>query len=325
VRAIVVSRPGGPEVLVTRDVPAPEPGPGEIRVRVRAFGINRADLLQRRGLYPAPPDAPQDIPGLEFAGDVDRAGPHAAFRPGDRVMGIASGGTYAEQVVVPSGFAVPIPPGLSYPVAAAVPEAFVTAHDALRRADVGSGSWVLVHAIGSGVGVATLQLAGAWGAHVIGTSRTIEKLARARALGLDVACEAGSRDFVALTREATGGAGADAVIDLVGGAQVARSLEALRERGCLVLVGLTGGRTAEIDLGLVLRRRLRLEGTMLRARAPSEKAAAVAAFADDVLPLLASGAIRPVVDRVFPFDAVAEAHRTMEASATFGKLVVEVP
>lgn len=324
-RAVVVSRPGGPEVLVTREVPAPEPGPGAIRVRVRAFGVNRADVLQRRGLYPAPADAPQDIPGLEFAGDVDRAGPGAAFRPGDRVMGIAGGGTYAEQVVVPGALAVPIPAGLPYPVAAAVPEAFVTAHDALRRAGVETGSWVLVHAVGSGVGVATLQLAAAWGARVIGTSRTAGKLARARALGLDVACLAGSQDFVALTRDVTGGAGADAVIDLVGGAQLSRSLEALRERGCLVLVGLTGGRTAEVDLGLVLRRRLRLEGTVLRARSPAEKAAAVAAFAGDVLPLIATGAIRPVVDRVFPFDAVVEAHRAMEANDTFGKLVVEVP
>jgi NADPH:quinone reductase-like Zn-dependent oxidoreductase len=175
------------------------------------------------------------------------------------------------------------------------------------------------------VGIATLQLAGAWGAHVIGTSRTAGKLARARALGLAVGCHAGTQDFVAMTREATGGAGADAAIDLVGGTQVSRTLEALRERGRLVLVGLTGGTTAELDLSLLLRRRLRLEGTVLRARSRAEKAAAVSAFAGDVLPLLASGAIRPVVDRVFPFDAIAEAHRLMEANATFGKLVVEVP
>jgi putative PIG3 family NAD(P)H quinone oxidoreductase len=324
-RAIVVSRPGGPEVLVTRDVPIPEPGPGEIRVRVRAFGVNRADLLQRRGHYPAPPDAPADIPGLEFAGEVDRAGPGAAFPSRARVMGIAGGGTYAQHVVVPDGFAVPIPAGLTWPVAAAVPEAFVTAHDALCRGDVRSGAWVLVHAIGSGVGIATLQLAGAWGAHVIGTSRTAGKLVRARALGLELGCHVDTQDFVAMTREVTGGAGADAAIDLVGGTQVSRTLAALRERGRLVLVGLTGGTTAELDLGLVLRRRLRLEGTVLRARSRTEKAAAVSAFAGDVLPLLASGAIRPVVDRVFPFDAIAEAHRLMEANATFGKLVVEVP
>jgi putative PIG3 family NAD(P)H quinone oxidoreductase len=324
-RAVVVSRPGPPEVLTIRDVPVPRPGPGEIRVRVRAFGINRADLLQRRGLYPAPADAPPDIPGLEFAGEVDHADPGAAFHAGDRVMGIAGGGTYAEYVVVPGSHAVRIPAGLAFPVAAAVPEAFVTAHDALRRGDVGTGTWVLVHAVGSGVGIAALQVAAAWGAHVIGTSRTPDKLVRARALGLDVGCHAGTQDFVAMTRKATGGEGADAAIDLVGGAQLPRTLEALRERGRLVLVGLTGGATAELDLSLVLRRRLRVEGTVLRARSRTEKAAAVAAFADDVLPLLASGAIRPVVDRVFPLDAIADAHRTMEANATFGKLVVEMP
>jgi NADPH:quinone reductase-like Zn-dependent oxidoreductase len=228
-------------------------------------------------------------------------------------------------VVVPDGFAVPIPAGLTWPVAAAVPEAFVTAHDALCRGDVRSGAWVLVHAIGSGVGIATLQLAGAWGAHVIGTSRTAEKLARARALGLEVGCHAGTQDFVAMTREATGGGGADAAIDLVGGSTLPRTLEALRERGRLVLVGLTGGATATLDLAVFLRRRLRIEGTVLRARSRAEKAAAVAAFAADVLPLLASGAVRPVIHRVFPFAEVAEAHRVMEANLNFGKLVVEVP
>lgn len=323
-RAVVVERPGGPEALVLRDVPIPEPGAGEIRVRVRAFGVNRADLLQRRGLYPAPSDAPPDIPGLEFAGEVDQAGPGAALRPGERVMGIAGGGTYAEQVVVPAGCAVPIPPDVSFTVAAAVPEAFVTAHDALRRAEVGAGAWVLVHAIGSGVGVATLQLAVAWGVHVIGTSRTAHKLARAQPLGLAVGCQTESGDFVAVTRQATGGVGADAAIDLVGGSALPRTLEALRERGRLVLVGLTGGATATLDLAVVLRRRLRLEGTVLRARPRAEKAAAVAGFAADVVPLLASGAIRPVIDRVFPFAAVAEAHRAMEANLNFGKLVVEV-
>jgi NADPH:quinone reductase len=324
-RAVVVERPGGPEVLAVRDVPIPDPGPGEIRVRVRAFGINRADVLQRRGHYPAPPDAPQDIPGLEFAGEVDRAGPGAAFPTGARVMGIAGGGCYAEHVVVPDGFAVPVPAGLPFTVAAAVPEAFVTAHDALWRGKVGGGTWVLVHAVGSGVGVAVLQLARARGARVIGTSRTADKLARAQGLGLDIGCHVPEQDFVALTREATGGGGADAAIDLVGGSQVPRTLAALRERGRLVLVGLTGGSTAEIDLAVVLRRRLRMEGTVLRARSRDEKAAAVAAFGRDVLPLLASGAIRPVIDRVVPFTAVAEAHRVMETNLTFGKLVVEVP
>jgi len=323
-RAIVVARPGGPDVLEIRDVATPEPGPGEIRVAVRAFGINRADLLQRRGHYPAPPDAPADIPGLEFAGEIDAVGDGVAFRRGERVMGIAGGGTYAEQVVVPAGHAVAIPATIPFPVAAAIPEAFVTAHDALVRADVQAGTWLLVHAIGSGVGIAALQLAAAWGARVIGTSRTADKLLRARTLGLQIGCDVTVEDFVARTKDATDGIGADAALDLVGGPQVARTLEALRERGRLVLIGLTAGRTAELDLGLVLRRRLRLEGTVLRARSREGKTAAVSAFAADVLPLLASGAIRPVLHQVFPFARVPDAHRVMEANANFGKLVVEV-
>jgi len=324
-RAIVVARPGGPDVLVARDVPVPVPGAGEILVRVRAFGINRADLLQRRGHYPAPPDAPADIPGLEFAGEVADVGDGVALDRGVRVMGIAGGGTYAEQVVVPAAQAVPIPSSLPYPLAAAVPEAFVTAHDALVRAGTGAGSWVLIHAVGSGVGIAVVQLASAWGAHVLGTSRTSAKIDRARAFGLDVGCRLPADDFVTAAREATGGVGVDAALDLVGGPQFPRTLEALRDRGRLILIGLTGGGSAELDLGIVLRRRLRIEGTVLRTRSRSEKGAAVAAFATDVLPLLASGAVRPVVHHVFPFTDVQEAHRIMEANANFGKLVVEVP
>jgi len=324
-RAIVVAHPGGPEALEPRDVPTPEPGPGEIRVRVRAFGVNRADLLQRRGGYPAPAEAPADIPGLEFAGTIDAVGRGVERVMGERVMGIAGGGTYAEQVVVPAGYAVRIPDTLSDAEAAAVPEVFVTAHDAFRRAGVEAGSWLLVHAIGSGVGVAALQLATAWGAKVIGTTRTAEKLARARALGLAVGCHVPDDDFVAAARDATDGEGVDAALDLVGGPQVARTLDALRVQGRLILIGLTAGRTAELDLGRLLGRRLRLEGTVLRARSRDEKCAAVAGFAADVLPLLGRGAIRPVIHRVFPLARVADAHREMEANANFGKLIVEVP
>ena len=324
-RAVVISRPGDPDVLVVRDVPVPEPGPGAIRVRVRAFGVNRADLLQRRGRYPAPGGAPQDIPGLEFAGEVEvvGGGPQQ-WAVGDRVMGIAGGGTYAEYVVVPASHAVRVPAGLTDVEAGAVPEAFVTAHDALRRAGLRAGEWLLVHAVGSGVGVAALQLARAMGARVIGTSRTPDKLARAGALGLDVPVLTPKEDFVDATLEATAGAGAAVALDLVGGGQFPRTLEALGERGRLVLVGLTAGASAEIDLSVILRRRLRIEGTVLRPRSAAEKAQAVAGFAADVLPLLERGALRPVIHAVLPFSAVAEAHRIMEANANFGKLVVEV-
>lgn len=323
-RAVIITRPGDPSVLELREVPVPAPGPGEIRVRVHAFGVNRADLLQRRGHYPAPPDSPADIPGLEFAGTVEVVGPDGAFGVGERVMGIAGGGTYAECVVVPDGQAVRIPDHMADTTAAAIPEAFITAHDALRRAEVQAGQWVLVHAVGSGVGLATLQLARALGARVIGTSRTADKLARAARLGLDVGLDTSAVDLGQAVRAATSGAGVNAVVDLVGGTLFPRTLECLASQGRLVLVGLTAGRTAELDLGVVLTHRLRIEGTVLRSRSRAEKAAAVAAFAAEVLPLLARETVQPVIHAVLPFAEVAEAHRLLEANATFGKVVVEV-
>jgi NADPH2:quinone reductase len=324
VRAVVVTRPGDPDVLELREVPRPEPGPREIRARVRAFGINRADLLQRRGRYSPPPGSPADILGLEFAGTVSALGAHASrFAIGDRVMGLAGGGTYAEEVAVPEGHVVSVPPGLDLVAAAAVPEAFVTAHDALRRADVREGHWVLIHAVASGVGLAVLQLAHAWGARCVGTSRTPAKLQRARELGLDVAIDTSVRPFKDAVLHATDG-GVHAVIDLIGGPAFSDTVATLRPQGRLVLVGLTAGARAELDLGLVLRNRLRIEGTVLRPRTLEEKTAAVAAFDREVFPLLASGAVRPIIDTVLPLDRVAEAHRAMEANANVGKIVVEV-
>lgn len=315
-RAVLIARPGGPEVLELRDVPTPLPADGQVRVRVRAFGINRADLLQRRGLYPAPPDASQNIPGLEFAGEEERSG--------RRVMGIVGGGAYAEYVIVPANQLLPIPAGLSFAEAAAVPEAFLTAFDALERLAVGAGEWVLVHAVGSGVGTAAVQLIRARGARSIGTSRTPAKLARARALGLDHGADPTAPDFVATVRRITEG-GAHAALDLIGGPRFPVTLEALRERGRLVLVGLTAGARADVDLSLILRRRLRIEGTALRTRGASEKAALAAAFHEAVLPLFERGALRPVLDRIMPLERVAEAHAYMESNAGFGKIVVEVP
>ena len=323
-RAYVVIGGGG---LSLRDVPLPVPAAGELRVRVRAFGVNRADLLQRRGLYPAPAGAPPDILGLEFAGEVDDVGP-AGRRPGglavgDEVMGITAGGSYAEYLVVPTGHLMGMPAGYSFGEAAAVPEAFVTAFDALERVALGAGEWVLVHAVGSGVGTAVLQLARARGARCVGTSRSPAKLDRARELGLDAGVNTAAGAFVDEVRRVTGG-GAHAAVDLVGGSQFPRTLEALRPRGRLVLVGLTAGRTAEVDLGLVLRHRLRVEGTVLRSRSAEEKDDLVARFARAVLPLLEAGTVRPVVERVWPFADVESAHAMMAADANFGKLVVEV-
>jgi putative PIG3 family NAD(P)H quinone oxidoreductase len=323
VRAYVVKTGGALELC---DVPLPEPRAGEIRVGVRAFGVNRADLLQRRGLYPAPPGAPPDILGLEFAGEVDSVG-RADGRPGwavgDRVMGITAGGAYAEYVVIPAGHAVRMPRGYSFVEAAAVPEAFVTAYDALERVALRGEEWVLVHAIGSGVGTAVLQLAQARGARCLGTSRSRDKLHRALELGLDVGVNTMTDDLLTDVRRATG-EGSHAAVDLVGGALFPRTLEALRPRGRLVLVGLTGGRAAQIDLGLILRHRLRIEGTVLRSRPPEEKDELVARFARAVLPLLEARTVRPVVDRAWPFADVESAHAFMAADGNFGKLVVEV-
>lgn len=321
-RALVVE--GG--ALPLRERPTPEPGEGEVRVRVRAFGINRADLLQRQGAYPAPPDAPADILGLEVAGEVDALGPPGGtggWAVGERVMGITAGGAYAEYVVVPAGHLVPVPEGYSLVEAAAIPEAFVTAYDALERGRLAAGEWVLVHAVGSGVGTAVLQLAQTRGARCVGTSRTRAKLHQALALGLDVGIDTSTDDLVPDVRRATGD-GAHAAVDLVGGALFPKTLEALRPRGRLVLVGLSAGRRTELDLGLVLRRRLSIEGTVLRSRSRVEKDEVMAQFRAAVLPLLEARTVRPVIDRVWPFTEVEEAHAAMAANATFGKLVVEV-
>jgi len=324
-KAVRITRPGEPDVLSIEQVPTPQPASGEIRVRVRAFGVNRADLLQRRGRYPVPAGSPEDIPGLEFAGVVDARGTGAAaFKIGQRVMGIAGGGTYAEYVVVPETQAVATPPGMPDTEAAAIPEAFVTAHDALRRAGPTPGSWLLIHAVGSGVGLATAQLAAALGSHVIGTSRTGTKLARAARFGVECGIDTSHENLVAGVRAAAGPDGVGAVIDLIGGANLADTLACMAPRGRLVLVGLTAGSTAQLDLGVILRRRLRIEGTVLRARSRTEKAEAVAGFARDVLPLFTTGTVRPVVHTVLPFEAVHEAHVLLESNATFGKVIVEV-
>ncbi len=316
--------PGGPEVLEVREVPTPEPGPGAVRVRVRAVGVNRADLLQRRGRYPAPADSPQDILGLEYAGVVDEAGPGATrFRPGDRVMGIVGGGAYAEAVVVPESHLLPIPDGLGFEEAAAVPEAFITAHDALfTLMGLEAGERLLVHAAGSGVGVAAIQLAREAGAEVFGTARSPWKLDRALELGLDFGVVTEGDGFADAILERTGGDGMDAILDLVGGGYLADNLRVLAPKGRMAVVGLVSGSRAELDLGLLLRKRLTLIGTALRGRTKEEKAAATRAFADRALPLLAARRIHPVVDAVYPMHEAPEAHRRMESNLNFGKLVL---
>jgi NADPH:quinone reductase len=323
-RAVVITEPGTPDVLRLRDVPDPTPGPGEIRVRVRAAGVNRADLLQRQGRYPAPPDAPPDIPGLEYAGVVDAIGSNVGiWSPGDRVMGLTSGGAYAEYVVVPADAALAIPEGMDDEVAAAVPEAFITAHDALRsRLGVRAGETILIHAVGSGVGTAALQLAKGWGARVIGTSRTEWKLDRARELGLDEAIRPEDGAFAAEVMQRTAGRGVQAILDLVGGDYLSENLRAADSLARVVVVGLTRGRSAELDMGMLLRKRLTVIGTILRSRPSVEKAAATHAFAQEALSRLARGDLRPAIHEVVPMEEAPRAHRLLESNEAFGKVVL---
>lgn len=319
-RAVTLTAVGGPEVLDLRDVLTPEPGSGEVRVRVRAAGVNRADLLQRMGRYPPPPGAPQDILGLEYAGEIDAVGGGVeVWARGDRVMGIVPGGAYAEHVVVPADQLIPIPEGWTFEVAAAVPEAFLTAYDALwHRALLQMDERVLVHAVGSGVGVALLQLAKSWQCEVAGTSRTRAKLDRARALGLDhaVLVEAPFRPSDELRDWA------NVILDLVGGPYLAGNLDALAPLGRMVVVGLTGGRTAELDMGHLLRKRVTIVGTVLRSRSSDERAELTVAFIKHVLPQLERSEVKPVLDRVFPMEHAAEAHRYIEQNRNFGAVVL---
>jgi putative PIG3 family NAD(P)H quinone oxidoreductase len=325
-RAIVIREPGGPEVLELREVPSPEPSRGEVRVRVRATAVNRADVLQRMGRYPAPPGSPRDIPGLELAGEVDAVGEGVTeLARGDRVFGIVGGGGYAEQVVVHARALARMPEGMPFADAAAVPEAFLTAWDAMvAQARLSSGETVLVHAAGSGVGTAGWQIAMAIGARPIGTVRSGEKLGRARELGLKEGLVVEAGVFAKEVLLHTGGRGVDVVLELVGGVYVAEDLACLAQRGRIVVVGTMAGTTAELNLSVLMQKRAELRGTVLRARPLEEKIAAARALERHLVPLFEAGALKPVVDRVLPLASAAEAHRAMQDNETFGKIVLEV-
>ncbi|QDV32839.1 NAD(P)H-quinone oxidoreductase [Tautonia plasticadhaerens] len=324
-RAVVITRPGGPEVLEVREVPRPEARGDRVLVRVRASGLNRADTLQARGMYPAPPGSPPDVPGLEFAGEVENKGPDAigSIRPGDRVFGIVGGGGLAEYVSVPERMLVRIPANLDWAEAAAVPEVFLTAFDAIDlQAELRPGEAVLIHAVGGGVGSAALQIARAMGCPTFGTARTASKLERAGAYGLDVGIDTSTEEFPKVILDRTGGEGVPAIIDHVGGPYLSANLDALATKGRLVVVGLLGGRKAELDLSQLLAKRARLVGTTLRARPIEEKIAATRRFADRVVPWLERRTVMPVVDRAFPLDEVVAAASHMESNRGFGKVVL---
>ena len=322
-RAVVIAEPGGPEVLTEREVTRPVPKEGEILVRVAASGINRADLLQRRGLYPAPSGVSRDIPGLEFSGTVVETGPgHHRWRVGDRVMGIVGGGGYAEYVSTPGDQVLPVPAGMPLEEAGAIPEAFMTAFDAaVRQEGLESGETLLVHAVGSGVGTAGLQIGRRLGATVIGTSRTPEKLEQARALGLEWPVLAGD-DWPDRVLEITREEGAQVILDLVGGPYLAGNQRVLARRGRHIVVGVPGGPEARIDLRSLMVRRASIRGTVLRARPGPEKAELAQDFEKRVLPGFESGKLRPVIDRYFDADEAHEAHDLMEANRTFGKILL---
>ncbi len=321
---MVITQPGGPEVLRWQDVPDPVLPPFHVRVAVVRTAVNRADLLQRAGLYPAPAGVPADIPGLEYVGRVvERGAGCTRFAVGDRVFGLVGGGSCAEQVVVHEREAVAVPPNLSDDHAAACPEAFVTALDALCvLGGLQPGERVLVHACGSGVGTAGVQVAAALGCTVVGTSRTADKLEKCRPLGLTHGVQVTDGTFAERVRAAVGGAGVDVVLDLVGGAYVTENVGACALGGRMVLVGLTGGSHAELPLGLVLTRRLTLKGTVLRSRPLEEKIAAARLLERTLCPWLAAGRVKPVVDRVFPLQDAGAAHAYVASNASFGKVIL---
>lgn len=319
-RGVVITSAGGPEVLALRDdVPEPSAGPWDVVVEVRASALNRADLLQRRGLYVAPRGVPANVPGLEVAGEVAAVGAHVTrWKLGDRVMAIVGGGGNAARVTLHEREAMRIPAGLDFVQAAAVPEVFMTAFDAaVLQGGLGSGQWLAVNAVGSGVGTAAVQLARAVGARTVGSARTEAKVEKAKALGLD----AGGVDLVAAARQA--GAEASVLIDLVGGAPLANALQVLRIGGIAVCVGLLAGARTDLNLGLVLMKRLRIVGTVLRSRPLEEKIALARAFEDRVVPLFEAGKLAPVIERVLPLADIAEAHRLLESNETFGKVVLD--
>jgi putative PIG3 family NAD(P)H quinone oxidoreductase len=327
-RAAVITKAGGPEVLSVEQRPIPVPRAGELLVRVHASALNRADLLQREGKYPAPAGAPADIPGMEFAGEVSALGPDVTdWRQGDRVFGIVGGGGNAEFLVTDAKTVARIPDNLSWTDAAAVPEAFITAYDALvMQANVTHSETVLIHAVGSGVGLAGVQLARAWGAVPYGTARTTEKIERAREYGLaEGIVVAGDVDIIPATIDAlTDGKGIDVTLDLLGGPYVGASVQAAAVRGRIMLVGTIAGRNAIVPIGLVLAKRLLLRGTVLRARSLVEKRTVTEAFIREVVPLLDAGTVRPTVDAVFDLDDIRSAHERLGGNGTFGKVVLRV-
>jgi len=333
-RAVYVKDFGGAENLEIRAVEnLSQPKGTEVLVNVKAAALNRADILQRQGFYPAPKGFPEKILGLEFAGEVAEIGESVTgYKIGERVFGITAGGAQAEFLLTDESLLARIPDNLSFAEAATIPEAFITAHDAIfKQGNLQANETLLIHAVGSGVGLAALQLAKAKNIKTFGTSRTADKLSKCDKLGLDFGIVANADltegknpgYFAEIIKYENGGKGIDVILDLVGAKYFAANLESLNLKGRLILVGLTGGKTAEFNLGLALSKRLKIVGTVLRSRPAEEKAEATRKFIEEVLPLISSGKIKPNLDKVFPLGEVRKAHEYMESNQSFGKLVLE--
>jgi putative PIG3 family NAD(P)H quinone oxidoreductase len=322
-RAVVVSEPGGPDVLTVAEVPDPVAAPGEVVVDVVGAGVNRADLMQREGFYPPPPGAPP-YPGLECSGRVVALGPGTdGWRAGDEVCALLGGGGYAERVAVPAGQLLPPPAGVTLINAAGLPEVACTVYaNVFQRAGLAPGEILLVHGGASGIGTMAIQLARAHGARVACTAGTPAKLERCRELGAELAVNYTSDDFVEAVRDFSGGNGADVILDIMGAVYLPRNVTALATGGRLVVIGTQGGARGELDLGLLLRKRAQVQAASLRARPPAEKAAIVGAVREHVWPLIGTGQVIPVVDRVLPLAEAAAAHRLMESGAHVGKILL---
>ncbi|HEX5496107.1 MAG TPA: NAD(P)H-quinone oxidoreductase [Mycobacteriales bacterium] len=321
--AITLPTFGGPDALTWAEVPDPEPGPGEVLVDVAATAVNRADVMQRLGHYPPPPGIPP-YPGLECSGRIAALGEGVTgWRVGDQVCALLGGGGYAERVAVPAGQLLPVPDGVSVVQAAGLPEVTCTVwSNVFMLAGLAAGEAFCVHGGSSGIGTIAIQLAARHGARVFCTAGTEAKLARCRDLGAELAINYRDDDFVARTREATGGRGVGVILDNMGAAYLARNIEALAVDGRLIVIGFQGGRTAELDLGTLMARRASVTVTSLRARPTADKARIVAAVRESVWPMIEAGQVRPVIDRVLPLRAAADAHRALEASEHVGKIVL---
>jgi len=324
-RAALITEPGGPEVFQLEEIPDPEFGPDDVLVAVHATALNRADLLQRMGRYPGPPGTRDDLPGLEMAGIVEAVGDRVVgWQPGDRVMALLSGGGYGSKVVVHERLLMPIPAKLDFQQAASIPEVFLTAYDALfAQCELAMGENVLVHAAGSGVGTAAIQLASSQSCQIFGTAGTTEKLERAAELGLSVGINYHESDFSDVVLDRTDGDGVQVVLDVIGAPYWEQNLRSLSIRGRMVIVGTMGGAKLEVNIGALMGKRLRVHGTVLRARSLEEKATLTQKFVDRILPLFQNERLSPIVDRVFPLEEVSEAHRYMETNANFGKIVLQ--